>query len=44
LPWLIVALAVALLLYHLRRKESEHHDENTAHRKIDEAMVKVEAI
>jgi membrane protein implicated in regulation of membrane protease activity len=42
--WLVLALAVALLLYHFRRKDSEKHDEYMARNRIDAAMVKVEAI
>jgi hypothetical protein len=40
----VPALAVALLLYHIRCSRKETHNENMANNKINEAIMKAEAI
>jgi len=42
--WTVAALAIALVLYHIRCKSKEKHEEHMAQNKINEAMIKVEAI
>jgi hypothetical protein len=43
-PWAVLALIIALLLYHVRCREMEQHRERMAENKINEEMVKVEEI
>jgi hypothetical protein len=42
--WAVLALVIALLMYHVRCRDKEHHEENMAQSKINEAMVRVEAV